>query len=116
MGRKHDELSVSNSTTQVLNQIAAGAGGWAGSPHPVSRAGMAERVRCLGLSEPHSGCCKTPTALRDFTPSRNNLPVARTLLQVDENYRFNESNTSFIRVRRTLLNSCRSDLVVHPFL
>ncbi len=40
---------------------------------------------------------QNPTALRDFTRSRNNLAVARSLLQVDENYRLNESNTFFMR-------------------
>ena len=40
---------------------------------------------------------QNPTALRDFTPSRNNLAVSRTLLQVDENYRLNENNTFFMR-------------------
>ncbi|MGH7987412.1 MAG: hypothetical protein ACREQX_14125 [Candidatus Binataceae bacterium] len=43
------------------------------------------------------GMWQNPTALRDFTPSRNNLAVSRTLLQVDENYRLNDNNTFFMR-------------------
>ncbi|HKV54409.1 MAG TPA: DUF1302 family protein, partial [Candidatus Binataceae bacterium] len=43
------------------------------------------------------GMWQNPTALRDFTPSRNNLSTSRSLLQVDENYRLNENNTFFMR-------------------
>lgn len=38
-----------------------------------------------------------PTGLQEYTHSRNNLAVARTLLQVDENWRLNENNTLFGR-------------------
>jgi hypothetical protein len=38
-----------------------------------------------------------PPALRDYTPSRNNLSTSRTLLQVDENYELNDSNNFFAR-------------------
>lgn len=58
---------------------------------------MVEGVTCLGLPQPNFWDVAEPTALRDFTPSRNNLAVARTLLQVDENYRLNENNTFFVR-------------------
>jgi hypothetical protein len=40
---------------------------------------------------------QNPTNLRAYTPSRNNLAVARSLLQIDENYRLNEDNTFFAR-------------------
>jgi len=43
------------------------------------------------------GAWQDPQALRDFTPSRNSLSVARTLLQVDENYKLNEENNFFFR-------------------
>jgi len=43
------------------------------------------------------GMWQNPTALRMFTPSRNNLATSRTLLQVDENYRLNDDNTFFMR-------------------
>jgi hypothetical protein len=38
-----------------------------------------------------------PPALRDFTPSRNNLSTSRTLLQVDENYELGDANNFFAR-------------------
>jgi len=50
-----------------------------------------------GYASQTFGMWQNPTTLRDFTPSRNNLAVARTLLQVDENYRLNENNTFFMR-------------------
>src|SRR6266702_4463148 len=40
---------------------------------------------------------QNPTNLKAYTRSRNNLAVARTLLQVDENYRLSENNTFFMR-------------------
>ena len=43
------------------------------------------------------GMWQNPTALRAYTPSRNNLAVSRTWLQVDENYRLNENNNFFMR-------------------
>jgi hypothetical protein len=43
------------------------------------------------------GMWQNPSALRDFTTSRNNLATSRTLLQVDENYRLNDNNTFFMR-------------------
>ena len=43
------------------------------------------------------GMWQNPPALRDFTPSRNNLATARTQLQVDENYSLNENNSFFMR-------------------
>jgi hypothetical protein len=43
------------------------------------------------------GLWQDPQALRDFTKSRNSLSVARTLLQVDENYKLNEENNFFFR-------------------
>jgi hypothetical protein len=43
------------------------------------------------------GMWQNPTALHDYTPSRNNLAVARTLLQVDERYDLNHQNSFFMR-------------------
>jgi len=40
---------------------------------------------------------QNPTTLRAWTRSRNNLAVARTLLQIDENYTLNENNHFFMR-------------------
>jgi hypothetical protein len=43
------------------------------------------------------GMWQNPSALQQFTNSRNNRATARTLLQVDENYGLNENNTFFMR-------------------
>ncbi len=43
------------------------------------------------------GMWQNPSALKNFTASRNNLATSRTLLQVDENYRLNDDNTFFMR-------------------
>jgi hypothetical protein len=43
------------------------------------------------------GMWQNPSALRDFTTSRNNLATSRTWLQVDENLRINENNNLFMR-------------------
>ncbi|MBE3604605.1 hypothetical protein IMX07_13310 [bacterium] len=43
------------------------------------------------------GMWQNPSALRSFTKSRNDLADSRTLLQVDENYQLNDSNSFFMR-------------------
>ena len=43
------------------------------------------------------GMWQNPSALRDFTRSRNSLATSRTWLQVDENLRINENNNIFMR-------------------
>jgi hypothetical protein len=43
------------------------------------------------------GMWQDPPALRDFTPSRNNLSTSRTLLQTDINYELGDSNNFFVR-------------------
>ena len=43
------------------------------------------------------GMWQNPLTLQQYTLSRNNLAVARSLLQLDENYRLNENNTFFMR-------------------
>ena len=43
------------------------------------------------------GMWQNPSALRNFTTSRNNLATSRTLLQVDENYQSNDNNSFFAR-------------------
>ena len=93
-----DELSVSNSSTQVLSQIGrVGAGVGSAVPTQPTQEGWLSGLHVSGFLSQTFGMWQNPTALRDFTPSRNNLAVARTLLQVDENYRLNENNTFFMR-------------------
>lgn len=43
------------------------------------------------------GMWQNPTALHDYTKSRNNLAVSRTLLQVDENYTLGSNDHFFMR-------------------
>ena len=81
--------------------VGAATGGGP-APSPTSGGTTAEEgwlsgLHISGFLNETLGMWQNPTALRDFTPSRNNLAVARTLLQVDENYRLNENNTFFMR-------------------
>jgi hypothetical protein len=50
-----------------------------------------------GYASQTFGMWQNPTALRDYTPSRNNLAASRTLLQVDERYDLNHQNSFFMR-------------------
>ena len=83
-----DSLSVTNSVTRLLPQAA---------PPPGGEQSWLSGLHISGYGSQTFGMWQNPTALKDFTPSRNNLAVARSLLQVDENYRLNESNTFFMR-------------------
>jgi hypothetical protein len=80
-----DSLNVSSPSFSLLPQSQAAESGWLNGLH------------VSGYASQTFGMWQNPTALRDFTPSRNNLATARTLLQVDENYRLNENNTFFMR-------------------
>lgn len=78
--------------------LGAGApigGGLAGPGAPEE--GWLGGLHISGYASQTFGMWQNPTTLRDFTPSRNNLAVSRSLLQVDENYRLNENNTFFMR-------------------
>ena len=50
------------------------------------------------------GMWQDPPALRDFTPSRNNLSTSRTLLQIDENYELSDTNNFFVRANGSSTN------------
>src|SRR5438445_6308524 len=92
-GQPANGLSVTNSATDLLPQAAAGAP----PPLPGEATGGLAGLHISGYGSQTFGMWQNPTALRAYTRSRNNLAVARTLLQVDENYRLNESNTFFMR-------------------
>jgi hypothetical protein len=95
----------------VSGAAAGGAGaGGAGAAGPGAEPGAAGGTSATGfesswLSGLHIsgyasqtfGMWQNPTALKAYTRSRNNLAVARSLLQIDENYRLNENNTFFMR-------------------
>ena len=90
-------LALSNSSTQVLNQSAGVAPELVSAPAQPTQEGWLSGLHVSRFLSQTFGMWQNPTALRDFTPSRNNLAVSRTLLQVDENYRLNENNTFFMR-------------------
>jgi hypothetical protein len=86
-----DSLSVTNSVNNVLPQAATpppggGAESWLNGLH------------ISGYGTQTFGMWQDPPNLRAYTPSRNNLAVARSLLQIDNNYRLNENNTFFARL------------------
>jgi len=83
-----DSLSVVGSNTSALPQ-AGGA--------VASEAGWLSRFHVTGYLSEQFGMWQNPSALRSFTPSRNNLAVARTTLQVDENFQLDENNSFFMR-------------------
>jgi hypothetical protein len=80
-----DNLNVTGTPVKLLPQTQGSENGWLSGLH------------VSGYGSQTFGMWQNPTALKDFTASRNNLAVARSLLQVDENYRLNENNTFFMR-------------------
>jgi hypothetical protein len=93
-----DTLNVTNSSTQLLSQVSAGAGATVSVlPDVSAENSWLSGLHASGYLSQTFGMWQNPSALRDFTPSRNNLAVSRTLLQVDENYRLNENNNFFMR-------------------
>jgi hypothetical protein len=80
-----DSLSVDTPANTLLPQSQSAESGWLSGLH------------ISGYASQTFGMWQNPTALKAFTPSRNNLAVSRSLLQVDENYRLNENNNFFMR-------------------
>ncbi len=77
-------LSMSNAAGSFLLQ-PAGEATWLSGLH------------VSGFAQQTFGMWQNPSALKEYTKSRNNLAVARTLLQVDENYTLNSANHFFMR-------------------
>lgn len=91
-----NDLTVTNSVTNTLSQ--AGAAAAPATPTPAgTEMSWLSGLHISGFGSQTFGMWQNPTTLHDFTPSKNNLAVARSLLQVDENYRLNENNTFFMR-------------------
>jgi len=84
-------LNVTGASSSVLPDTAGQAqtatpeGGWLSGFH------------VSGYLSQTFGMWQNPSALREYTTSRNNLATSRTWLQVDENYRLNEDNNFFMR-------------------
>src|SRR5215472_11565587 len=83
-----DSLTVTNSVTHLLPQAA---------PPPGGEHGWLSGLHISGYGTQTFGMWQDPPALQQYTLSRNNLAVSRSLLQIDENYRLNENNTFFMR-------------------
>jgi hypothetical protein len=90
-GQPADGLSVTNSVNNILPQAA---------PPPPSggEASWLSGLHISGYGTQVFGMWQNPTALKAYTPSRNNLAESRSLLQIDNNYRLNENNTFFARL------------------
>ena len=80
-------LNVTGATSHILSD----------APTTASSEGWLSGLHVSGYLSQQFGMWQNPSALRDYTPSRNNLSVARTLFQLDENYRLNENNNFFAR-------------------
>ena len=78
---------MSGATEGVLPQAGSASG----------ESGLLSGLHISGYVQQTFGMWQDPPALRDYTPSRNNLSTSRTLLQVDENYELNDSNNFFAR-------------------
>jgi hypothetical protein len=90
-----DSLSVVGSNTGVL---PGAAGALPGSGGPVAaESGWLSRFHVTGYLSEQFGMWQNPSALRSLTPARNNLAVARTTLQIDENFQLDENNSFFMR-------------------
>ena len=112
-GQPLDSLNITNSVSNVLPQASGGAPAPAGSaaagaaepgnaepgnaPPPGEEESWLSGLHISGYGSQTFGMWQNPTNLRAYTLSRNNLAVARSLLQIDENYRLNENNTFFAR-------------------
>jgi hypothetical protein len=110
-GQPADSLSVTNSVTGVSNSVtnvlpqAAGAAAPAPAmapepataPPPTAEESWLSGLHISGYGSQTFGMWQDPPTLVAYTPSRNNLAVARSLLQIDGNYRLNENNTFFTR-------------------
>ncbi len=58
---------------------------------------LLDNLHVSGYLSETGGMWINPSNLKQFTPSRNNLATARTLLQTDENFRLNSNNEFFMR-------------------
>jgi len=83
-----DSLDVTGATAGVLPQASAA---------PSGEGNIFTGLHISGYASQTFGMWQNPSALQNYTPSRNNLAVSRTLLQVDENYELNDSNSFFAR-------------------
>jgi len=84
-------LNVTGATSSVLPDTAGQA------PAATAESGWLSGFHVSGFLSQTFGMWQNPSALREYTASRNSLATSRTWLQVDENYRLNENNNFFMR-------------------
>jgi hypothetical protein len=85
-GNASDNLSVTGATAGVLPQTFSS-----------SESGILQGLHVSGFISQTFGMWQNPTALKNFTTSRNNLATSRTWLQADENYQLDQNNSFFMR-------------------
>ncbi len=98
-GQPANSLSVTNSVTIYCRRrlLQPPPEPTAAPPPPGGEESWLGGLHISGYASQTFGMWQNPTNLRAYTRSRNNLAVARSLLQIDENYRLNENNTFFAR-------------------
>jgi len=96
-GPPANSLTVTNSVSSILPQGAGTPPPAAGSPPPAAENSWLTGLHISGYASQTFGMWQNPPNLVAYTPSRNNLAVSRSLLQIDGNYRLNENNTFFAR-------------------
>src|SRR5579872_1757745 len=95
-----DNLAITGSVSNVLPQAPAANPAGSGvapmaAPPAAGEESWLSGLHISGYGSQTFGMWQNPTTLRQYTRSRNNLAVARSLLQIDENYRLNDNNTFF---------------------
>jgi hypothetical protein len=98
-GQPANNLSVTNSVNNVLSQAqpAPPPEPTPPSPPPSAEESWLSGLHISGYGSQTFGMWQNPPNLTAYTPSKNNLAVSRSLLQIDGNYRLNEDNTFFTR-------------------
>jgi hypothetical protein len=81
-----NSISVTGATAGVLPQMSS-----------AGESGMLSGLHVSGFLSQTFGMWQNPTALKNYTTSRNNLSTSRTWLQADENYQLNQDNSFFMR-------------------
>jgi hypothetical protein len=93
-----DSLAVTNSVTRLLPQAAPLPPEPPPPPPPgPGEASWLQRFHLSGYLSEQAGVYQDPPGLSSLTRSRNNLAVARTTLQADENFQLDEHNSFFMR-------------------
>ncbi|MGH8013691.1 MAG: DUF1302 family protein, partial [Candidatus Binataceae bacterium] len=91
-----DTLNITATPTQSLMQSAGAGMGTSAGSSTAENAWLSD-LHMSGFLNQTFGMWQNPSALRDFTSSRNNLATSRTWLQVDTNYQLNNENRFFLR-------------------